>query len=347
LGRLQGDNLEKLRIKLINTEGKYFEIENSPENPWNNFLQHFLTSGHQFTGKNWNNKYEVLVTNTHRWRYIFQCFLYNIDKSKRILILWEPRTTNSSVYRRLVISRYGYVFVPSREWLSGKNVKYFNWPQRPARGSDIDLPALSSRKEKAIFIAANKVSIIAGELYSLRRQVLSDERVNKLIDVAGPGWNQSSLYIYKNVAKQLIKNGHADSFKKNLSELNPRVTNHLGFIKDKNSLIQEYQVSLVIENSLDYVSEKLFDALDAGAVTVYVGGLLTNFELPPTLAIQVPPNCTKIMHEVERLLSLDIDTLKNIQKEQQFQYSKIHHTWNNMRVFHDLAVEIERTIEQH
>jgi hypothetical protein len=246
-----------------------------------------------------------------------------------------------------VINRYGYVFVPSKQWISGKNVKYFNWPQRPARGSDINLPTLSSRKKKAIFVAANKVSIIAGELYSLRRQVLSDERVNKLIDVAGPGWNQGSLYIYKNVAKQLMKNGFTNSFIKNLSELNPKIINYLGFIKDKNSLIQEYQVSLVIENSLDYVSEKLFDALDAGAVTIYVGGQLTNFELPSTLAIQVPPDYLKIMHEVERLMSLDIDMLENIQKEQQFHYSKIHHAWNNMRVFHELAVEIERTIKQH
>ncbi len=345
--RLQGDSLEKLRIKLVNTEGKHFEIDNSTENPWNNFLQHFLTSDHQFTGKSWKNKYDVLITNTHRWRYIFQSFLFNIDKNKRILILWEPRITNSIVYRRIVINRYGYVFVPSKEWLSGKKVRYFNWPQRPARETDIEMPALSSRKKKAIIVAANKVSTIAGELYSLRRLVLSNKRANELIDVAGPGWNQSNLYIYKNVSKQLIKNGFTASFIKNLRELNPRITNHLGFIQDKNSLIKEYQVSLVIENSLDYVSEKLFDALDAGALTVYVGGLLTNFELPPTLAIQVSPNYLKVIQEVERLLSLDIDTLESIRNEQQFQYSKIHYTWNNMRVFHDLAVEIERTIKKH
>jgi hypothetical protein len=246
-----------------------------------------------------------------------------------------------------VIKRYGYVFAPSKQWISGKNVKYFNWPQRPARGSDINLPARSSRKKKVVFVAANKVSSISGELYSLRRHVLSEERVNRFIDVAGPGWNQSNLYVYKNVIKQLMKNGFTNSFKSHLSELNPIIANHLGFVKDKICLIQEYQVSLVIENSLDYVSEKLFDALDAGAVTIYVGGLITHFELPSTLAIQVPPNYVKIMHEVERLMSLDIDMLENIQKEQQFHYSKIHHTWNNMRVFHDLAVEIEKTITQH
>lgn len=339
--------MEKIRIKLINTGGRYFEIENSTENPWSKFLEYFTDSGYQFTGEKWNEEFDILVTNTHRWRYILQCLLFNIDKSRRILIIWEPRTTNKKMYRPAVINRYGSVFVPSKEWLTGKNIKYFNWPQRPAREISSALPELSSRKKKAIFIAANKVSTISRELYSLRRLVLSNEKSNKLIDVAGPGWNQRKIYIYTNVAKQIIKNGLTASKLRNLRNLNPSISNYLGFIEKKNDLIRDYQVSLVIENTPDYVSEKLFDALDAGAVTVYVGGTLKNFDLPNTMAIQTHPDHMKIIQEIEKLLNLDIETLRKIQEEQQLQYFKIQHNWNNKRVFHDLAVKIEKVINQN
>jgi hypothetical protein len=209
------------------------------------------------------------------------------------------------------------------------------------------LPDLSSRKRKALVIAANKASIIPGELYSLRRLVLSNKKANDLIDVAGPGWNQRKRYVLKNVARQIIKNGLTPSLVGGLSKPNPKISSYLGFIQNKSDLIKEYQVSLVIENTSDYVSEKLFDVLDAGAVTVYVGGTLKNFDIPSTLAIQVPPDHLKIVNELERLLNLDIETLRKIQKEQQSQYFKIQHNWNNIRVLHDLAVEIESIINQN
>ena len=55
-----------------------------------------------------------------------------------------------------------------------------------------------------------------------------------------------------------------------------------------------YKYSIVIENSSDYVSEKLFDSLLSGCIPVYVGPDLSLYDLPENLYIQAEPNFVDI-----------------------------------------------------
>ena len=52
----------------------------------------------------------------------------------------------------------------------------------------------------------------------------------------------------------------------------------------------------MIENSIDYFSEKLFDAIISGVAPIYVGPRLAEMGLPNEIAIECGPS----LHEIEK-----------------------------------------------
>ena len=74
--------------------------------------------------------------------------------------------------------------------------------------------------------------------------------------------------------------------------------NYLGEVLDKRSVLSMYKYCLVIENSSDYLSEKLFDALLSGCIPIYVGPDLANFEIPGNLFLQAEPNLNDIKFKI-------------------------------------------------
>jgi hypothetical protein len=71
--------------------------------------------------------------------------------------------------------------------------------------------------------------------------------------------------------------------------------------------MRRYEVAVVIENEPTYVSEKLFDALSAGCIPVYVGPPLGDYRIPQHLAVQVPPDASAILGAVEELLRSNLN----------------------------------------
>jgi hypothetical protein len=55
-----------------------------------------------------------------------------------------------------------------------------------------------------------------------------------------------------------------------------------------------YKYSIVIENTSNYVSEKLFDSLLSGCIPIYVGPDLSLYDLPENLYLQAEPNFADI-----------------------------------------------------
>jgi len=54
-------------------------------------------------------------------------------------------------------------------------------------------------------------------------------------------------------------------------------------------------VTVVVENSPEYLSEKLFDAFLAATLPIYCGPPLRSYGIPDGLAIQVPGNVDHIL----------------------------------------------------
>jgi hypothetical protein len=105
--------------------------------------------------------------------------------------------------------------------------------------------------------------------------------------------------------------------------------------------MNQYRFSLIIENSLDYVSEKLFDAIQFGTVPIYVGPQLSEFGIPNEVAIQCEPSEVQVADKIASLrgdLTLAIDTLKAGRK---FMTSFEAKEWSNSEVLISLADSIE------
>ena len=194
-----------MKIKVTGTNGKPILFTADLNNPWNEFIRTFYLNGIEICDKTSSGKFDYLISNSHRWKDILRCKVNQVSKENRILILWEPKTNNQKVFRKIVLNRYGKIYSPSPEWIVGKNVSYFNWPQRPFRENNFGFTQWQTRKNKAIVIAANKFSIYSGELYSLRRELLRDKKSIDYLDIAGPGWNENWLLIYFRIVKKLIK----------------------------------------------------------------------------------------------------------------------------------------------
>lgn len=181
------------------------------------------------------------------------------------------------------------------------------WPQYPFENPSTKLKQNSG---KAILIQSRKYSFVKGQLYSLRaRLAASDERVY----VVGRGWTETW---YRTLGRLMIELGRA---------LRSGVTvdwqtfasgfqtpiNLLGPEDSKNVAMQDFKVAVVIENSQEYMSEKLFDAFVGGCIPVYVGPALTPFGIPPSLYVRADATLESIELGISAALEMDYVTWQN------------------------------------
>jgi hypothetical protein len=160
------------------------------------------------------------------------------------------------------------------------------------------------RIKRTVAISANKWSMIPGELYSLRRRAYSEIEG---VDVFGPGWNRSAAQDLTVIAKEAIiavSNGYFPSVR-NLEWSLKQPKNYLGVAESKSRVLSSYEVSLVIENSEGYMSEKLIDCILSGTIPVYVGERADLFGIPENLTIQAEPTLESIRSSISRALKMD------------------------------------------
>lgn len=152
-------------------------------------------------------------------------------------------------------------------------------------------------------INANKLSLFPSEMYSLRRQAISEL---KRLDLFGEGWNSSKLSRFKTliieIKKQpmiasLVKLHHARLWFRNWPRTEAPDSKFLA--------LQRYRVNVVIENDLTYMSEKLFDAFLAGCIPVYVGPKIENYGIPEKLVFQAEPTVNSIQQSIELALEIN------------------------------------------
>lgn len=227
---------------------------------------------------------------------------------KYILIRGEPRVVmplNYGIYSRfydLVISlgsmeKHGEAF----------RVK---WPWAPPVSASTKVP---SAREGACLMNANKLSLMAGELYSLRKQAAKhfDD-----ISLFGPGWDMSFREKVIVAIKAFFLSALALSV--NLpSAISWFQTNPIshGLVPDKFEVIEKFKVSLVIENSATYVSEKLLDAIAGGTIPVYVGPDISKIALLDGLYVPCSPTLKEIRHKIDLTLAMDSENFWNRRKD--------------------------------
>lgn len=273
----------------------------SPESPGSelNFSKRLKNSGFNLVSNPLEAQFAICVDNEKN-------FQVNINEAKisrerSIIIRNEPVVVCPENKLSRTGRRYGLSLDMGRPPSESENS--FPWPQQwPADAVDFETD--SSRQERLALVNGNKISFIPGELYSLRREAIV---TIKSLDLYGTSWDLSSQSKIRHALANLliaIKGGY---FPRILGARHyfKRYPNWKGAPLDKISVLSKYKYCLVIENSTEFMTEKLFDAFFSGCIPIYVGLDLRQFPIPTNLYFQAKPNLKSINNSLSEASKID------------------------------------------
>ena len=220
------------------------------------------------------------------------------SSKKGLLIVQEPSVVRPFHNKTKFLNRFSRRFEVGR----ASSSPLIPWPALYL--DQFEGNSKAPKLPRACLISSNKVSFVSGELYSLRRRVVD---ANPKVDLFGAGWNSSKW----NRIKQCV-------FELYIGLLSAQPTNPLmavrflsnvrhsyGPVADKLSTNSNYKATVVIENSREYMSEKLLEAIAAGSIPVYVGPDVTQFGIPEEIVVQVNPDVQSVNEGVAKALAMD------------------------------------------
>lgn len=179
---------------------------------------------------------------------VFDVFMHQLDylkhypKEKLVLILWEPPSVIPESYVKQNHKIFSKVYTWRDDFTDNKKYFKFHYPVL----HPMVLPTVAfDAKKLCTLIASNRYSPHPDELYSERSRVANFYEANhpEDFDLYGRGW-QPSFKTYK------------------------------GLIDIKSDVLRGYKFNIAYENIKDipgYITEKIFDAFQAGSVPVYWG----------------------------------------------------------------------------
>ena len=248
-----------------------------------------------------------LLSMNHRPAVLAEADAHGVPVRRRTLVLFEPQVTDPVAHAPATLQRYGRVLAPSPDWPHTDPDCLFPWPQSRMPEHADPLEAWDRRHQAALITQWNKFSAISGERYSLRRRVIACAQARGVpLDLTGPEWDASprrSLRTWIHSAQATRAAGLRPDLH-GLACLRPPLQRYLGGIDDKLAFTRRYRVAVCIENSGDYVSEKLFDAIRAQTLPVFVG---PEAQLPDALQrarITTAPDPDAVVDRVEVRLAL-------------------------------------------
>ena len=215
--------------------------------------------------------------------------------------------------------------------------KFVPWPQNWDQVDSQILPA-DKRVERVAVINGNRLSFIKGEQYSLRRECIY--KISDL-DLFGDSWDINlARKIYLLIAELYIslKNTYLPNFPSAKFWFR-KPKNYLGSPESKFQTLNKYKYSLVIENSLDYMSEKLFDVLLARTIPIYVGPNIELFDIPKNLVVQVEPNLNAIKEGIDVAKRMDY-TAWSMELNTWLSQEKNIQKWSAKNVYENISNQI-------
>lgn len=217
----------------------------------------------------------------------------------RFLIRNEPIIVCPLNYEKSFTSQFGTVIDIGR--LQNSADLSFFWPQFWPES----LPETQGgRLEEIAIISGNKLSLIPGELYTLRRECILNIRE---IAHFGTTWNSKNFARSKELAIALRLNMQFRKLPsyRSVKYWFKKYDNWLGAPYEKRACLSSYKYSLVIENSVDYLSEKLFDAFFSFTIPIYVGPNISDYGIPSNLVIQCEPTLKSIREGIAKAYQTD------------------------------------------
>ena len=217
----------------------------------------------------------------------------------------------------------------------------FPWPQDWNQNLKFK-EVVTTRSESVVLINGNKLSFIKGEMYSFRRKCIFNVPD---LDVYGIGWDlgfSRKLLIFAAEIRLAIKNRMRPRLSSSQGWLK-RPTNWKGAPKSKLDTISKYKYSLVIENSTDYMTEKLFDAFFARSIPVYVGPSVDRFDVPAHLVVQVDATLSSIQRGIEIAKAMDYEQWRAT-LDAWLMDDLVSNKWSATNVYDAIASEVSNFI---
>ena len=212
-------------------------------------------------------------------------------KECKILVLIEPHSVMPENYDLNLWPRFDSVVIAS-PWKSARYVEILSAFQ-PIERPGIFLSNQKNKINEICFINDLKFGSVASSLYSWRLKLIKElQNLGVCVVVYGPNWGMSYVMeIRKRWAamRRAWKNSEF-SMGEAWSNLFFRPSNYLGQSPNKMQTLSNYEYALVIENDVDSLSEKLFDAIFSGAKVFYRGPKLDEFSFLKNLCVFLPDN---------------------------------------------------------
>jgi hypothetical protein len=227
------------------------------------------------------------------------------------LVVFEPRIVNPYEYRKDVLARFNHVIGISP--LQKLNDQAIEWrqgqiPETVTLSRDHEISFIRSRSLTVGIINENKQSLVSGSQYATRvRAIRSLSRAGFCVVVAGRNWDRPLRWLAFKYLKEYQRalRGKTIISLANLYFFRPTSKDFfsakfVGAVKDAVGFLKTVDVALVIENENNYVSEKLFQALLAGALPIYLGPPLKDFDIP-RVALEFSGSASDLPHFLEAL----------------------------------------------
>lgn len=311
---------------------------------------------------------QILISINHNDS-IFKKFYCNAIQDKlSFLVLLEPKSVFPSQYSPKILAKYSKCFYPGNRSRQSLDQEMLGWPylfnENPARPEPVemklsdylesvlseqifDLGRWNARANQITMIAANKVSPTNENLYNLRRS-LASSLPNESLKLYGPLWSESLLNQVLHRLAVLVfalKSGYRPNLKSLFGALGKSYPAALGEVVNKHAILKDSKFSLVVENSSENITEKLFDSLINGAIPIYIGPDLQYSGIPSGVALQGLSDAKSITEMLENISAQDISQyLRAI--EDFLKSSVFEQVWNADNVYMRIASEISETIRE-
>lgn len=219
---------------------------------------------------------------------------------KTVLVVNEPTVVIIDHGKKSVLAKFDRVLMVGRP----NEEPLLPWPQS---WIGIEVDASKKRLQRALMIQASKFSFVRGQLYSLRLRIAAKDT---RLDLFGIGWHEQ---VHRRMLRLVWEflyalRGRARLDFDCLKNFSLAPLAYLGPTEDKVFLMTHYKVAVVIENSMEFMSEKLFDCFFAKCIPVYVGPSLVNFGIPDNLYVRAEPNENSVALAITKALAMDYDS---------------------------------------
>jgi hypothetical protein len=281
-----------------------------------------------------------------------------------VLIRLEPSSVYPAQYTEKIESEYRLVISPGRTDLPKE--QFVRWPyeyQANPSTPELITPSIKDvvsakialglydydhwvkRPINCSMVVANKVSPNNSGNYALRREFAKSTPEGTL-NVYGALWRASFPQKFRHRLGLLsfaLRSGSQVRLRSIFAGMFESYPNIVGPILNKHDIIEQSKFSLVIENSDEYISEKLIDALIGGSIPIYIGASLHNSGIPEDLVLGFESNPYELGGFLENLDEKIItDKLELIKR---FLNGKELLAWEASSVLKEIAIQIDSLVK--